>query len=310
MVQIKHTALTCILVIALAGGCSPDGVPEKRTETLQLAAPVRLMQSPLVEAARRCDPDSFRSTLQNLSPERINAQVQGGETALTHAVWFRQTDCVRMLLNAGARVNTRTDGKETALHYSLYRGSMEITILLLENGADPRAQEAENGYTVLMIASGLGRHNAVRALLMLGADSTVQDYQGRTALMHAIRGAHNESAALLIRSPTLELRDTHKETALYYAIRAGDQETFESILAAGADPNARNELHESPLMLAASRGNREMIRTLLAYGAQPNLLDATGNYDARRIARVSGFEDISSLLDSPFEIWMIRLLGK
>ncbi len=297
----------CITAAHLSLACAKATDNAKHTETLQISAPViRLSESRLVDSARDCDPELFGRLLASASPQTINAQVKGGETALTHAVWFRKSRCVEMLINAGVNLNTRTDGRETALHYALYRGTPEIVWMLLEHGADVQAAEAENGYTVLMIAAGLNRYDALRALLFLGAKPFEQDFKGRTALMHAIRGAHRQSAELLILPSTIDQRDNRGESAIYYSIRARDKYILDRLLEVGANPNARNEYGETPLMLAASRGNEEMVRSLLRHGADPELQDRTGTYDANRIATASGFHSIAELLESPLEIWMIR----
>ena len=56
--------------------------------------------------------------------------------------------------------------------------------MLVEHGADINRQ-SENNLTSLMWAAGYGKTEAVEILLKLGADTTLKDNRGMTALMIA-----------------------------------------------------------------------------------------------------------------------------
>ena len=303
-----------LLFLFCTPGCegenNPDSLPANALEKIHSPEPLlRLNDSNLVDAARRCEPESFRLLLEQTDTKTMNAQVSGGETALNYAVWFQRTPCVRMLIEAGAHVNTRTDGKETALHYALHQGDAEITSMLLLAGADFQAVEQDNGYSVLMVAAGLGRIPETRVLVALGSDQAKRDYDGRTALMHSIRGRHEKVAELLINHKSVQVADVHRETSLYYAIRSRNLSLVARILEAGANPNALNEFGETPLMLAASMGSDELVRLLLSFGADESITDATNTYSAATIARANGFSRIVSLLESPLRRAVLKIFG-
>jgi ankyrin repeat protein len=63
---------------------------------------------------------------------------------------------------------------------------------------------------------------------------------------------------------------------LVLAARAGNLAHVESLLASGADVNARDREGATALMFAALRGDEKLVRTLLAAGADPNLKDGIG----------------------------------
>ena len=82
----------------------------------------------------------------------------------------------------------------TALHYAATGGHTEIIRLLIQHYAYVDA-ESPNGSTPLMMAAMYGTSDAVIALLEAGADPTLRNSQGLTALDFAAR---NKSA------PTVE----------------------------------------------------------------------------------------------------------
>jgi ankyrin repeat protein len=49
-----------------------------------------------------------------------------------------------------------------------------------------------------------------------------------------------------------------------------------TLLAAGADPNARDKFENTPLALAALNGSCEQMQLLLKHGADPNAVDKYG----------------------------------
>ena len=61
-----------------------------------------------------------------------------------------------------------------------------------------------------------------------------------------------------------------KNTPLHLASEDGDMDRVQTLLAAGADPNAKGENEESPLFHAVYEGHTEVTRMLLASGADPN----------------------------------------
>jgi ankyrin repeat protein len=101
------------------------------------------------------------------------------------------------------------------------------------------------GYTPLVAACSIGNTAVARVLLQAGADANFIAADGESPLKAAIP----RSGA------------------------AFNRELFDSLLAAGADPNAGNE---PALYFAVVRGLREHVQYLLEHGADPNLADVDG----------------------------------
>jgi len=115
-----------------------------------------------------------------------------------------------------------------------FRTYADISLLVLENGADPDSMN-RNGQSVLFTAAGEGADWLVELLAAFGAD--------------------------------LDLRDNWGLTALHYASRMGFPEVVRSLLKNGASPNVQDDLGFTPVFEAASGQYIEVLKVLSEYGA-------------------------------------------
>lgn len=93
--------------------------------------------------------------------------------------------------------------------------------------------------------------------------------------------------------------------AFIYDIRAGCLPRVEQALAAGADPNGRDELGSTPLMHAVAAGRRGVIQTLLRAGGDPHApVGETGPPTFRFFSRPLSYyaEDLPRILSNQLAI--------
>lgn len=109
-------------------------------------------------------------------------------------------------------------------------------------------------------------HDAIVGLLLeAGADTSLRDEYGRTALQHA---RHVEAARrILDAGAEVDARDAKKRTALHHASEWGDSDAdlVKLLLARGADPNAEDDDGKTPFLRTSSMKVRAILK---AHGAK------------------------------------------
>jgi hypothetical protein len=152
----------------------------------------------------------------------------------------------------------------------------------LERGAS--ATDA-GGRAPIISAAHLNDAEAMATLLKYGADPTVKDQNGVTALQVAARNNNPACVAELVsalraRQHTLDDRaGTRARSALLDAAINGNLETVTLLVEGGADVNVQDTFGVTPLhALAPIDGNRAtpIASLLLIHGANPARLDARG----------------------------------
>lgn len=122
------------------------------------------------------------------------------ETPLHRAAARGDEAALNALAEAGARVegalDTRRMNGETALHVAAAHGHTECVLVLLDAGADADAR-SWLGMTPLHYAASAGHLDTVRALLVGGANTRAEAATGMTPAEAAMAGGHRELVVLL-----------------------------------------------------------------------------------------------------------------
>jgi uncharacterized protein len=121
---------------------------------------------------------------------QVESRTAQDESPLMMAALKGHLDIAKKLIARGADVN-KTGW--TPLHYAATNGHLDMIRMLLENHAYIDA-ESPNGTTPLMMASQYGSGPAVKLLLEEGADPTLKNKLGLSAIDFAYRVGRKESA--------------------------------------------------------------------------------------------------------------------
>ncbi len=184
---------------------------------------------PLISSARAGDSPRVRLLLESGSDPDLRDP--DGETALSWAARLGHTAVVKDLLAAGAQRELRGDRFQAPAIVLASRAAHRGIVALLAPLADLDAVDSR-GRTALICAvqpaqaGEKPQHRIlaiVQTLLNQGADPDLQDADGETALMGAVRSGNREAVAVLIRAGANRSLANHSaQTALDLAVQRGD----------------------------------------------------------------------------------------
>ena len=190
---------------------------------------------------------------------------------LIEAMERRDVRAVYRLVNAGADVRARTREGHTVLILAAQWGEVSLVRFALKR--HPEVDVADgSGMTPLSHAAWKGRGAVVKLLLDAGANIEVRDtYLRQTPLMWAAQmksPRHTDAVnALLTRGADTEARDFEGKTALILAVKRGRLATVQALLSHQADTQARDGNGRNAAQVAAVTGNRAAARLLTAAGS-------------------------------------------
>lgn len=118
----------------------------------------------------------------------VNAINQAGETPLMLAALRGRLPWVQALVQRGALIN---EAGFTALHYACSGPDNGVTRWLIERGAELDAR-SPNGSTPLMMAAGYGSPDSIEVLLLAGANPSLRNDKGLTAMDFARQSGRPE----------------------------------------------------------------------------------------------------------------------
>jgi len=214
-------------------------------------------------------------------PHDIDLRDPDGNTPLHVAIHARKLEHVRLLLEAGAQPNSKCD-HSAPLHTAIAIGSItthkhfsyDAVDLLTDHGADLSARD-DSGHTPLYLAT---MHNVPSvAGLLLNDPIGIQtlniksDRTGGRPLHAAARFDTSKGKILAIGAGTGNGIGSPNAGSASKAIM-----TQMLLNTPGIEVDATNNYGRSPLHTAASRGNWQVAHLLLAAGANPNLKDQRG----------------------------------
>ena len=217
-----------------------------------------------------------------------NIQNSDGTTPLMLATVSKNTETMKLLLDAGADATLRHRSGQTALNMArdvqfaegvtLLEGRMQASEPVVPVPADPPNPNKE-----LLRAARLGELDKVKELLAAGANVNYwEDETYTTPIMYATSRDHLDVVnELLANGADLTMADRNGATALHIAASYGHVEILrriiDELLAEGEDLNTPNGHGQTALHQAAEAGMVNSVTLLLQRGADSTIQDADGN---------------------------------
>lgn len=254
----------------LTAGANPNLIPESG-------------DTPLMWCARAGNLDGVKALLARGATVDLG-EPRSGQTALMWAAAAGHADVVKTLVELGASVGARTTAS-TALIYNGYR-------YVTAPPANPEGiivNTKQGGFTPLLFAAQQGDTGSASVLMAAGADVNDTDASGASALVVAAHSGHRTAAELLVTRGADVNAAGAGYAPLHAAVLRGDLALVQTLLAHGANPNARLTagtpvrkygvdyalssvwIGATPYWLAAKFAEHDIMKALAAAGADTRL---------------------------------------
>lgn len=242
---------------------------------VELGLPIDAVDAQGCTALLRASGGGHRDLVERLL--RLGADpalaARSGATCLSAALSTRHDGVVQALLDGGASAEQALPGGITPLMVAAALGLPKGVQALLARGADAKARDEDGGGALHAAALfGFGARDKVRALALWdallagGAEPDAVNAQAQTPLL-LLLGARAEPGTpcdedvvlaqverLLLRGVDLTAKERRGLGALHLAALHGLGRVVRALLAAGADPDARDNINRRPQEIALMRG--------------------------------------------------------
>jgi ankyrin repeat protein len=199
----------------------------------------------------------------------VNAQGFWDETPLGLACVRAHLKAARVLLQHDVRKETRCDQDRTPLDHASSMGAVDLVRLLLDHGADVKAQSKEYKNTPLHLASENGKTDVVRVLLEEGAEVNARNFENSTSLHKASAVGDVESSRVLLEyRADVGAQNLENRTPLHLASQGGYLDMVQLLLQYNADVHALDDQGQTPFYYASKREHQEVMQLLLKHGAE------------------------------------------
>ncbi|KAM5374173.1 hypothetical protein ACJZ2D_006633 [Fusarium nematophilum] len=328
-------------------------VDEKHQEDVNVEGP--FMGTPLVQAIWYGHWDTAVPWLLKNGANIDSRLIETRLTPLMMACFSRRFDDAAKLIDLGADVTSLSVHQFSILHLILGPGQLrpeefsdpfdpkpqskisegEIIEKFIAKGFDVNSREALLGMTPLMVASASCNMDAMKALIVGGADVNALDHEGLTALARvgeaaegsAILGLYESGKMLLDAGATL--KDSREDLTPLNIICARRCEPYFSrdwdhqhanlaklLIGRGADPNEKGISVSRPFTEAIVHGNLSLAQAILENGGRPEggdietLLDKSVQdpYDDGKTEFMLGIDWAKYDIAGPSDAFLVRLL--
>lgn len=200
--------------------------------------------------------------LLQAAPEMLLHTDNAGNTALHHIAGAAPCDFATgpsdlstlPTYNTQAKINTNITGAIDAT---------DIIHLFISAGLSPNSQN-KSGQTPLMLAAANGSLSTVTLLLSMGADATLCDHNGKSALSYALIAGHPDIIILLKQHHA----PGGKEERILQAIVAGNTAEVEQYIQDGIPVAGTDSIGLTAALVAALNGQEQILQLLLAHGVK------------------------------------------
>lgn len=212
------------------------------------------------------------------------------------------SECVQCLLDAGADKNYMNQSNNSPLYSAVQNNKEGVVKVLLENKTDVNSISGLQHLSPLHIAAMRGYTGIADMLIEHGASVYSRDYEGNTPLILSAKGGHYLIINSLLKAGCdVNAANYEGVTSLHYACHKA--RGYQTLLDAGADPDARDKDNITPLLMAASEGLDNVVKALVEAKCDVNIPNNSVKRTALHLLSYKGHsESINALVYGGAEI--------
>lgn len=174
-------------------------------------------------------------------------------TPLSKACYYGWCDKVKTLLAYGADTNIADRDGDKAIHLAIYSENTDCVKILLEAGVPPDLVNEDHRTTPLFIATYKNNIKMMRMLLDEGGDPNCANKRFVTPLHEAVRNENTSAVCLLIKhGANPNARDNLGATPLWQAVYMSEPEIVELLIEHNAALETRANIPTDEIMLNLS----------------------------------------------------------
>uniref|UniRef100_A0A6P7GSJ5 Ankyrin-3-like n=1 Tax=Diabrotica virgifera virgifera TaxID=50390 RepID=A0A6P7GSJ5_DIAVI len=243
------------------------------------------------------------SILQLLLKNEKLIEKEDLNTSLHIAVENDHNTVVELLLKHGANIDAKNAYqpvpkfyfREHLLHRAVRKNSKEITLLLINNGANKEILDF-HGMTPLLKAVKFGHKLIVKILIEVGASTSVRNNFEETPLPIAVRFNYKDIVNILVEAGAdTSVVNIIKDTPLHIAVKKNFKEMTLLLINNGANKEIRNNDGLTPLLIAVICKYKDIVNILIEAGADTSVTDNFQN-TLLHLAVINNSKEITLLL--------------
>ncbi|KAJ8683895.1 hypothetical protein QAD02_019687 [Eretmocerus hayati] len=237
-----------------------------------------LKRSPLFHACD-VDHDTFKCNF-------VKNQTSQSLCYILNEFYLKRTRIIEKILSSNLDVNIIDTNGQTALHFLTEMNKpfgddkrSEVAELLLRKGANVNIR-SKSGSTPLHIALKKGHFNLIEMFLKYNADPNITDQESCTALHLAASNDllapnfHEIINSLLAKGADVDAKQTDGKSALHLAASTRcSTSRLTPLLSADCDINCQDNRGKTALHMACVNRNADNVKSLLNHGADINIVD-------------------------------------
>ena len=203
----------------------------------------------------------------------------------------------RHMLELGANANSAPETRGP-LHTAADKGLRNLTLLLLQNGAQPLLRDG-NHHTPLDLAISSGKEEVANELIKWDIPDPVvrEEYLSEALRSAIVRERSKRDMALLLLQAGANVNRVFKDgrTPLIRSIECSEVPMARLLIRYGARADISNADGDLPVTLAAWKGFHLLVRDILSSGKAPDVKNMNGA-TALCIAAARGHKDVVQVL--------------